>query len=181
MAATAMLGAVPRNRTATARFVDATPVVAQDRVGFTLAFRPERSRLGVERVEDFADFGIDGSPASVDGLGKVLRLLRAARLATPANPDAHLRDMPAAAALLTRAEGTLVRLELRPRFRMRFVAWTEQGVKTIDDISEVRELDDGYYVMRNGSRVAVRFGRDTVIRQRTEQDRWYEIVDIERS
>ena len=168
------------NRLATARFFEVTPV-RDGRTGVMLSFRPERSRLGVARIDDFADLGPGLTIPAVGGIGKVIRVLRAGKIAAPPDPFDLVGDEEAAATLLERATGTLMRLELKPRFRLRFVAWTESGVETVDDILEVREYQDAYHVVRKGARVPARFERDAVVRHSTEQDSWWEIVDIERA
>jgi hypothetical protein len=64
---------------------------------------------------------------------------------------------------------------------MRFTAWTESGVETVDDVTEVLEAPDAYLVMRRSGRFPVRVPRENVVRQQTELERWYEVTDIERA
>jgi hypothetical protein len=115
------------------------------------------------------------------GLGKVLRLLRAARIVAPRDPLGLVGRADHAAELLGRAVGTTVRLEVRPRTRLRFLAWTERGVETVHDVEEVIEEPDAWVVRRMRGRFPVRFERSAVIRQRIESERWHEIFDIERA
>lgn len=167
-------------RRVTARLIDAVPSRADGGVGVRLCFRVEGSRLGIDRVEDYADLGPALTIPAVNGLGKVLRILRAARIAPPQEPLELVGREERAAKLLARAVGTAFRLELRPRVRLRFIAWTERGVETVDDVSEVHEEADAYFVRRRDGRLPVRFDRAAVTRQCTESERWHEIVDIER-
>ncbi len=171
---------MPANRRAVARFTDVTPQRDDGSVGVALGFRPERARLDVDRIEAYAELGPALTVPAVAGLGKVLRILRAARVAAPEDPLELVGREGVATDLLERAVGTLLRLELQARFRKRFVAWTENGVETIDDVFEVREREDAYYVVRRGGRFPVRFERSGVVRQSTESERWYEVVDIQR-
>ena len=60
------------------------------------------------------------------------------------------------------------------------VAWTESGVETVEDVAEVREFDDAYFVVRRQDRFPLRFDRASVVRQRAETERWHEVLDIER-
>ncbi len=158
-----------------------TPRRVDGAAGILLAFRPTAARLGVDRIDDYADLGPALTVPAVLGLGKVLRLLRAGRIARPAEPLQLVGRERDAAELLERVAGTVVRLELRARSRMRFVAWTEHGVETLNDVVDVLERDDAFYIRRRYGRAPVRLRRDTVIRQRTEMERWYEVLDIERA
>jgi hypothetical protein len=169
----------PRQRIR-ARFTEATPLRANGGVGVSLRFRPDLARPGLDRVDDFADLGPALTVPAVAGLGKVLRILRAARIAAPLQPLDLVGHEEAAAALLARAVGTPLRLEVRPRFRMRFAVWTEQGVEVVDDVLDLREEVDAYVVRRRDARVPVRFDRRSVVRQRTESEHWHEVLDIER-
>ena len=168
-------------RRAYARFTAATPVTRDGGVGVILAFRPERTRTLDGPIEDYADLGPALTVPAVAGLGKVLRLLRAARIAAPAEPLHLVGRHEAASDLLERAVGVAVRLELEARVRQRFVAWTEAGVTTVDDVAEVREYDDAFFVVRRHGRFPVRFERATLLRQRTETERWHEVMEIERA
>ncbi len=144
-----------------------------------LCFRPERSRLELEEIVDYADLGPALTVPAVSGLGKVLRILKAGRVAAPSDPLSLVGREGAAAELLQRAVGTGLRLGLQPRSRLRFVAWTEAGVQTVDDVAEVREDEHAYFVVRCGGRFPVRIERAAVVRQRTELDRWHEVVEIQ--
>jgi hypothetical protein len=163
-----------------ARFTEATPLRVNGGVGVSLRFRPEPVRPGLDRVDDFADLGPALTVPAVAGLGKVLRILRAARIAGPLQPLDLVGREEAAAELLARAVGTPLRLALRPRFRMRFAVWTEHGVEVLEDVVGLREEPDAYVVRRRGTLVPVRFDRRTVVRQRTESERWHEVLEIER-
>lgn len=154
---------------------------AVPRCGVWLRFRPHTRRLDVDRIDDYADLGPELTLAAIEGLGKVRRLLRAARIALPSDSFELTGEADLVAGLLERAVGTRVVLELRPRSRIRFVAWTEAGVETVDHVTEVLEDEDAYLVLRNKGRFPVRLPRDRVVRQRTELERWYEVLHIERA
>jgi hypothetical protein len=109
------------------RFVEAAPERRQAGVGVWLRFDPLRSRQDAERIEDWADLGPALTVPAVQGLGKVLRLLRAARIAAPRDPLGLVGQEDHAGELLLRAVGTEVRLTLRPRGRGRGGAGTEPG------------------------------------------------------
>jgi len=150
--------------------------------GVLLGFRPSpRTRIELDTIEDYADLGPEHCVPAVEGLGKILRLFRAGRLRVPQDPTELLGQEKRVAETLERVLGLSVVLELKPRSRVRFTAWTENGVDTIDNVAEVIEAPDAYLVSRQGGRFPVRIPRDQVIRQKTECDRWFEILDIERA
>lgn len=146
-----------------------------------LRFRPARRRADVDRIDAEAAIGPELDIPTVAGLGKVVRILRAARIAHPADIEELAGREQMLLDLLDRAVGTALAVELRPRSRMRFTAWTESGVETVDDVTEVLEAPDAYLVMRRSGRFPVRVPRELVVRQQTELERWYEVTEIERA
>ncbi len=163
-----------------ARFLEALPATRDDREGVTLCFEPLTGRLGTGRIENWAETGPDLSTDAVDGIGKVLRILRVARIVVTASAEELAGDRDQLLALLERAVGTELRLVLRRRSVLHFLAWTEEGLTKVENISEVEELEDAYVVRPRGARLPKRFARERVIRQRTECERWLEIVEISR-
>jgi hypothetical protein len=163
------------------RFLEAAPQRREAGVGVWLRFESLRGRADEGRIEDWADLGPALTLPAVQGLGKVLRLLRAARIAPPRDPLGLVGQAERAAELLARAVGAEVRLALRPRTRLRFLAWTERGVETVHDVEDVIEEEDAWLVRRFRGRFPLRFERSAVIRQRMESERWHEILDIERA
>jgi hypothetical protein len=141
------------------RFVEAAPQRRETGVGVWLRFDALRSRADSERIEDWADLGPALTVPAVQGLGKVLRLLRAARIAAPRDPLGLVGQEGHAGELLLRAVGTEVRLTLRPRTRVRFLAWTENGVETVHDVEDVTMEGDAYLVRRFRGRFPLRFER----------------------
>ena len=166
-----------------AQFTHAAPLVGAKRQGVLLVFEPISARmsaaLGVSRIDDFADLGPELTIPAVSGIGKVLRTLRAGRIAAP-EPHALLGRARDVAALLARAQRAPVVLRLRPRVTTRFVAWTETGVESVEDAIDLLEHADAWIVTpRHGQ--PVRIPRAGVARQLTEAQRWWEVVAIERS
>ena len=170
----------PGLRRVTATFDRVVPQRETGCIGLELGFRPTSARFDGD-LEDFADLGPERTVSAVAGLGKVLRILRAARIAVPGDPYGLLGDVEPARALLERALGVRLALEVRPRSQLRFTAWTEDGVETVDHVADVLESDDHFVVMRRDGRVPVRVARKHVVRQRTDVDRWYEILGVERA
>jgi hypothetical protein len=149
--------------------------------GVALAFRTDGVQRTVARIDDFACLDASFSLESALGIGKVLRLLRAARIAAPREVDSLKYDPSAAAALLQRALGTRLRLQVRPRSRVRFTFWTESSVESVSDVAEVFEDESAYLIMRLGGRFPLRLPRERVVRRRTEAETWYEVISIERA
>jgi hypothetical protein len=174
----------PRRLLARLEQVTATPPAdprnAETVSGVALVFRPEGDYRGIGRIDDFACLDAALSVESALGVGKVLRLLRAARIAPPRQLERISGDPSRAAALLERALGTSVRLEVRPRSRVRFSVWTETGVESVTDVAEVLEDESAFLILRLGGRFPLRLPREQVVRQRTESETWYEVVSIER-
>ncbi len=150
-------------------------------VGVTLEFRTERARLGTDRIDDFADLGPALTVPAVFGLGKVLRLLRAGRIAFPREPLSLVGREEVASGMLERVVGTPVRLDLRLRVRVHFVAWTDHSVEVVSDVLDVREGEDAFYIQRRSGRAPVRLPRADVVRHQTRSERWFEVLDIQRA
>ena len=164
-----------------ARFAFSAPLVGADRQGVLLVYEPISARtsasLGATQIDAFADLGPELTIPAVSGIGKVLRTLRAGRIAAP-EPSALLGDAHGAAALLVRAQGANVVLCLRPRVATRFTAWTETGVHSVEDVVDVFEHADAWIVApRHGQ--LLRIPRAGVARQLTEAQRWWEVLAIE--
>jgi len=172
---------MPALRRVVARFDHVEPVAEDDCQGVELGFRVTSPRFGAERVDDFALLGPELTVPAVEGIGKVLRILRAARIATPRDAFALAGRAQGASDLLERALGRDFALEVKPRSRVRFTAWTESGVETVDDVSDVVESNQGFLVMRHGGRFPQRFERAAVVRRQTETRRWFELVGVERA
>ena len=164
-------------------FAYAAALVGTARQGVLLVFEPISARttasLGATQIDDFADLGPELTIPAVSGIGKVLRTLRAGRIAAP-EPSALLGHAHDTAALLARAQGARVVLCLRSRVSTRFIAWTETGVQRVEDVVDVFEHADAWTVApRHGQ--LLRIPRAGVARQLTEAQRWWEVVAIERS
>ena len=162
-------------------FSHALPLVGAERQGVLLVFEPISARtaatLEVSQIDDFADLGPELTVPAVRGIGKVLRTLRAGRIAAP-KPHALLGRARHAASLLARAKHARVALRVRPRVATRFVAWTESGVQSVEDVVDVFEYPDAWIVApRRGH--PVRIERAGVARQLTETQPWWQVVAIE--
>lgn len=172
---------MPALRRARAVFSKVTPATKGELVGVELRFHPLRNHLGVEHIDQFAAIGPELCIPAVTGIGKILRILRAARIAAPREEVDLLGEEERVRGLLERAVGTELALGLRPRSRIRFDAWTEEGRVSYEHVQEVIELPDEYLVLHKQGRFPTRLPREAVLRQVTECERWFEVVEIERA
>ncbi len=159
-------------------FEAARPLTDDGRIGVRLEFRVNQLRVDADTIEDKAELGPDLSISAVDGIGKVMRILRAARISAPRELLDWVGEVDMAIALLTRARGTRVKLAVRARSDISFVAWTEAGVETVKNVADVRELGNAYVIERQGGGFPVLVPRDGLVRHSTEAERWYEVLDI---
>jgi hypothetical protein len=169
------------NRRVHAIFTGVKSVEQEDLVGVMLTFEPLRSRIVTETIEDFAELGSDQDVSVVSGVGKVMRILRCARISAPRTPEAYMDKPTETCALLERALNVELLLELKARSRVHFSVWTENGVETVRDVKEVVELEDGFLAVPFVSAFATFFSRKDIVRQNTEVERWYDVVDIQRA
>ena len=91
------------------------PSSKTDLVGVMLIFEPLRSRIVTETIENFAELGTDQDVSAVSGVGKVMRILRCARISAPRTPDAYMDKPVETCALLERALSVELLLELKAR------------------------------------------------------------------
>ena len=168
------------SRRVRAVFRSVSPTLVKGIPALRLGFEPTPGRGLPDRIEDLAALGPELDLDSVRGIGKVLRLLRAARLSAPDDPRRLLGRVHATCGRLERALGTPVMLHLRSRVRVRFRAWTEAGVEEVEDVAEVVEETDAYWVRRQGGLLPVRLPRNQVVRTLTERETCFEVLHIER-
>ncbi len=148
--------------------------------GLDVAFDPGARHADLGRIEDFIDLGPELTLASAAGVAKLMRLLKSLRLASGPEPAHWLGRAAEAEARLAPRGGAAVVLMGRTRTRLRFTAWTEEGVETIEPVAEVVTTDDAFLVRRLGHGLPVRVPRASVTRQETTRDSWFEVHGIER-
>lgn len=169
-------------RRITAELSRALAVRDAEGCGVALEFLPtSRNARPVERVDAFADLGPGLTLASAHGIGTLLRVFRAARLAVPRPPERWLDHPERAAEPLQGALGRAFALAVVPRTRIRFTAWTEDGTLEIGHVALVEQDPSAFLVRRIGHRPPVRVPRETVVRHETRNERWLQITDIERA
>jgi hypothetical protein len=158
--------------------VEAILVDAQaDGAALVLRFEPLRGDR--TPIEDRIRLDPPGEMPMVQGVGRLLRLLRAARVKGPENPYALAEDPDAAVALVRRCEGTRVTLHVTQRIERTLSVWTESGVERIGGVVDFGEDVDGLWVRRRGGQSILRVPRRTIIRFSCSSQRRPEIVSVE--
>jgi hypothetical protein len=148
-----------------------------DRCGVALAYRASLRSKADLPILDFADLRPGGDVGSALGLARLLRLLREARLSTNGE---WLGEPEAAARRLASAIGREFRLEVVPRSRVHFEAFTEDGAIAVADVSEVSADESAFLVRRVGAHPPLRLERSQVVRRRTTLERWLEVKSVAR-
>jgi len=148
-----------------------------ERCGIALAYRASVRREPELPIVDFLDLREGDHVTAALGLARLLRLLREARLATAGD---WIGRPEAAAERLARAVGREFRLEVAPRSRVHFEAWTEDGALAVADVSEIEADEDAFFVRRLGPHAPVRVARAQVVRRQTTLERWLEVRSVAR-
>ena len=169
-------------RRITANFTRAEAVRGKAGCGIALFFTPtSRNARDVGSVEDYADLGPELTLESSHGLGTLLRVMRATRVAAPKPARLMLGEPVATAERLAAGYGHAVTLEIAARSRILFRAWTDEDTVEIDDVVEVLSDESAYLVARAGHRMPVRVPRSSVVRHETVREPWFQILTIERA
>lgn len=172
-----MLAEMRSSRRILAILESALAVREGERCGVALAWRASVRREPALPILDFLDLrGGDHVEAAL-GLARLLRLLREARLATAGD---WIGEPEAAVERLARAVGREFRLEVAPRSRVLFEAWTEDGALAVADVSEVEADETAFLVRRLGPHAPVRVARAQVVRRQTTLERWLEVRSVAR-
>ena len=116
------------------------------------------------QIDDRIALGPRGEIAAVNGIGRLLRILRAGRVQAPKDPYALASHPEDAAALINRCRGARVRLNVARRFERVLTVWTDAGVDRIREVVDFGEDHEGLWVRRTGGRSVLRIPRRTLIR-----------------
>jgi hypothetical protein len=90
-----------------------------------------------------------------------------------------LGDPAGAHAASIGALGRRVVLTAAPRSCVRFTAWTDDRIHTLDFVSEVVSDAAGFSVRRSRPLAPTYFARDSVLRHETTTLQWLEVVNVE--
>jgi hypothetical protein len=144
--------------------------------GVRVAFEPDAGRPA--RVEDYLALAPEAELRSVQGVGRLLRILRAGRVAAP-DPADLARDPERAAELLMRCRGARVRLRIARRLERVLTLWTESGVERIERVVDYEEAGDDLAVRRLGAATVLRIPRRSLVRYAASAHESFEVTGIE--
>lgn len=158
--------------------VAATVVHAEaDGAGVVVRYAPLRG--SAPELEDRVSLGHGGDIETVNGVGRLLRVLRAGRVKSPDDPGDLRHDPDRTASLLLRCRGARVLLHVARRFERRLTLWTDEGVSRIDRVLDVTEDEEALSVRRRGGDSALRVPKGRLIRFSVETREYPEIVSVE--
>ena len=121
----------------------------------------------------------DGELAFVAGVGRWLRMLRAARVRVDGDPYQVCRDVERAAELARRCIGATLELVVARRLERTLTLWTDTGVQQLGQVIDFTESGDGLWVRRRGGGPLLHVARETLIRfESTAQER-LEVVSVD--
>jgi hypothetical protein len=143
----------------------------------TVRFEPLRGDR--TPIEDRVRLEPRGELSAIEGVGRILRILRAARVQAPNNLY-ELADRPEkVAALLRRCVGARVLLHVARRIERVLTVWTEMGVERIEGVVDFGEDGDGLWVRRKGGQSVLRIPRGSLIRFESSSIPHPEVVSVE--
>ncbi len=116
---------------------------------------------------------------AVYGVGRVVRILRAARVPVPADPYGYMADPERAAALLRRCNGAVVHLLVARRRERVLTLWTEEGIERIRGVLDFFEDGEGLSVRRRNGESVLVFARKKLIRYEASSEESFEVVSVE--
>jgi hypothetical protein len=144
-----------------------------------LRFEPLRGSRAL--VEDRIRLGPPGEMSTIQGVGRILRILRSARVRPPAEPYTFGERSSEAVDLLRRCIGARVVLHVTPRVERVLTVWTETGVDRISDVVDFGEDPDGLWVRRKGGQSVLRIPRRSLIRFSSTSHSRPQVVSLEAS
>jgi len=130
-------------------------------------------------IEDRVPLSDRGDMGTVLSVGRMLRLLRAARVRAPRDPYQLLHERELAHTLARRCLGAPVQLRLARRLTRVLTIWTETGVQHIRGLLDYTETADGLSVLRRDGRGTLYISRRDLIRYETSTEEDFVITAIE--
>jgi len=131
--------------------------------GLLLHYTPLRGQA--REIEDFICLGPRGELSAVQGVGRLLRILRAGRVSPPADPYALDDEIEQAVELVERCRGARVQLRVARRMERTLTLWTESG-----DLLTVR---------RHGAQTLLQIPRRQLIRYAPSTREYLEVVSLD--
>ncbi|MFI5316156.1 MAG: hypothetical protein ACHQ6T_10665 [Myxococcota bacterium] len=122
-----------------------------------------------------------GELAFVAGVGRWLRMLRAARVRIDGDPYELCRNAERAAELARRCIGTTLQLVVARRLERSLTLWTDTGVQHFNAVIDFTESVDGLWIRRRGGGPLLHVARETLIRFESAAQEHLEVVSVDGS
>ena len=148
-----------------------------DGAGLIIRFNPTSGRP--HEIVDRIPLAPEGEMPAVYGVGRVVRILRAARVPVPSEPYRYMADPERAAALLQRCNGAVVHLHVARRMERVLTLWTEEGIERIRGVLDFFEDREGLSVRRRNGESVLVFSRKKLIRYEASSQEFFEVVSVE--
>jgi hypothetical protein len=163
--------------TETRRVAAVVSAVDAEPEALVVRYAPERGPT--REIEDRLRLGPPGDVAAVFGVGRWLRILRAARIHVADDPYAICRDVSRALELMRRCIGATVVLSVARRLERSLTLWTDSGVERIDGVIDFVESADGLLVRRRGGGPLLHIPRESLIRYESGARERLEVVSVD--
>lgn len=115
-------------------------------------------------IEDRIRLEPHGELPAIEGVGRILRILRAARFRTPERPYEFAADPERLQASLRRCIGARVVLKVARRVERVLTVWTDAGVDRIGGVVDFNEDREGLRIRRRGGQSLLLIPRRSLIR-----------------
>jgi hypothetical protein len=132
-----------------------------------------------KEVSDRIPLAPVGELAYVAGVGRWLRMLRAARVHVDGDPYQLCRDVERAAELARRCIGTTLQLVVARRLERSLTLWTDTGVQHFNAVIDFTESADGLWIRRRGGGPMLHVARESLIRFESASQEHLEVVSVE--
>lgn len=159
------------------RLVSIVTGAEADGAGLIVRFTPTSG--SPQEIEDRIPLAPQGEMPTVYGVGRVVRILRAARVRVPPDPYRYCADPARAAELVHRCSGAVVHLRVARRIERILTLWTEEGVERIRGVLDFLEDADGLSVRRRQGQSVLFFSRKKLIRYEASAQESLEVVSVE--
>ncbi len=169
------LAASPRQRKLTARICGA------NLKGQTLWVQFEAVRTSLGEIEDRVQLGPPGDVSAVKGVGRLLRILKAAHVRAPSDPYNLINKPALIHKLMESCVGAMVELVVLRRMERVLTVWTDEGVERIRGVVDYEEDDEFLIVRRRTSQSPFQIPRRTLIRYAPSSREYFVVASIESS
>lgn len=130
-------------------------------------------------IEDRIRLEPRGELSAIEGVGRILRIFRAARVRAPDDLYEPGDGSHEVAALLLRCVGARIVLHVAQRIERTLTIWTETGVERIEGVVDFGQDAEGLWVRRKGGQSVLRIPRGSLIRFASSSIPYPEVVSVE--